>query len=186
MTGPPAGGMSPGRRRRRGARMLASHADLCPFSRAGQITEVRVEPTLAVHDTDANVIVIAKPDLLYLEDGAWVWREIKTRAIPCAPPRTPSGSSRSSRSPPCSWRRTRWRASGTAPASSWSGSPPTAATCCSSTPSDPAQVARAREVIHELAAPWHADETVPARPGPHCTDCPVRRWCPDAQTEETA
>ena len=65
-----------------GSRMLANHADLCPYTEAGQITEVRVEPTLAVHDTDANVIVIAKPDMLYMEDGAWVYREIKTRQRP--------------------------------------------------------------------------------------------------------
>ena len=91
--------MSPGRRPGPGARMLASHADLCLFSRAGRLGEVRVEPPLVVHDTAANVIVIARADLLYLEDGAWVWREIKTRA---RPPRlrgsTSWRSSRSSRS----------------------------------------------------------------------------------------
>ena len=38
-----------------------------------------------MHDTAANVIVTARPDLLYLEDGAWVWREIKSRARPPRP-----------------------------------------------------------------------------------------------------
>ena len=53
-------------------------------------------------------------------------------------------------------------------------------------PNDPAEAALAREVIHELAVLWHADKAMPARPGPHCADCPVRRWCPDAQTVATA
>ena len=47
-------------------------------------------------------------------------------------------------------------------------------------PNDPAHLARAREVIHGLAAPWHADETAAPRPGRECGTCPVRRWCPDA------
>jgi hypothetical protein len=47
-------------------------------------------------------------------------------------------------------------------------------------PNDHAHLARAREVIHDLAAPWHADETAAPRPGPECRTCPVRRWCPDA------
>ena len=32
-------------------------------------------------------------------------------------------------------------------------------------PDDPAHLARAREVIHGLAAPWHADDTAAPRPG---------------------
>ena len=40
---------------RRGALMLASQAEMCPFHRIGQIGEVRVEPRLTVHDTAANV-----------------------------------------------------------------------------------------------------------------------------------
>ena len=47
-------------------------------------------------------------------------------------------------------------------------------------PNDHAHLARAREVIHDLAAPWHADETATPWPGPECRTCPVRRWCPDA------
>ncbi len=47
-------------------------------------------------------------------------------------------------------------------------------------PNDHAHLARAREVIHDLAAPWHMDDTAAPRPGPECRKCPVRRWCPDA------
>ena len=47
--------------------------------------EVRVEPLLTVHDTAANVIVTARPDVLYVEDGSWVWRETKSMTRPPRP-----------------------------------------------------------------------------------------------------
>jgi len=168
-----------------GARMIASHADLCPFSRAGQITEVRVEPTIAVLDTDANVIVIAKPDLLYLEDGAWVWREVKTRAYPLR------STADALWEFPQLALATLFLARDVLPGKRDGARAELEWLTADSgdvlliDPSDLAQVTRAREVIHELAAPWHADKTMPANPGRHCADCPVRRWCPDAQTKET-
>lgn len=175
-----------GEEARNGARMIASHADLCPFGRAGQITEVRVEPTIAVLDTDANVIVIAKPDLLYLEDGAWVYREVKTRTHPLR------STADTLRQFPQLALATLLLAQDALPGKR-EGSrvelewlTPGSGDVLLIDPNDPAQVIQAREVIHELAAPWHSDKTMPARPGPHCAGCPVRRWCPDAQTEETA
>ncbi|MEU0547636.1 PD-(D/E)XK nuclease family protein [Micromonospora sp. NPDC005979] len=58
-----------------GARLLRQHAEICPLRYAN---EVKTEPDLAYDDTDANVVVLVKPDLLYEERGAWVWREVKT------------------------------------------------------------------------------------------------------------
>lgn len=169
-----------------GARMIASHADLCPFSRAGQITEVRVEPTIAVLDTDANVIVIAQPDLLYLEDGAWVWREVKTKTRPLR------SAADALREFPQLALATLFLALDALPGKRDGARVELEWLTADSgdvllvDPNDPAEAALAREVIHELAMLWHADKTMPARPGPHCADCPVRRWCPEAQTEATA
>ena len=169
-----------GEEARRAALMLASHAELCPFNRAGQITEVRVEPTLAVHDTDANVIVIAKPDLLYLEDGAWVWREIKTRQARCGQGPTCSGTSRSSRSRSCSGRERAGGQAGGHARRAGAALPRLRRHVLLIDPNDPAQVATAREVIHDLAAPWHADKTAAARPGRALRSAArSARWCPD-------
>jgi hypothetical protein len=169
-----------------GARMIASHADLCPFKRADQITEVRVEPRLAVLDTDANVIVIAKPDLLYLEDGAWVWREVKTRNQPLR------STEDALRDTPQLALATLFLALNVFPGKREGARVELEWLTADSgdvlliDPNDPAEVDRAREVVRELAAPWHADKTMRARPGRHCADCPVRRWCPDAWTKESA
>jgi hypothetical protein len=167
-----------GKEARRGALMLASHAEMCPFHRAGRLGEVRVEPLLAVHDTAANVIVTARPDVLYLEDGAWVWHEVKSRV---RPPRR--GTDLLEEFPQLALgmillaenllegkpARTRVELELLYPDSS---------DMVLFDPNDPAHLARAREVIHGLAAPWHADETAAPRPGGHCGTCPVRQWCP--------
>lgn len=169
-----------------GARMLASHADLCAFHHAGQITEVRLEPTLAFHDTSANVIAIAKPDLLYLDDGAWVWRETKTRQQLPRP-----GPDLVRKFPQLAL------AAVLMAENALGGKPsgqrielellaPEGGDVLLVDPSDSAEISKARAVLHDLAAPWHADETAAAHPGPHCADCPVRRWCPDADTEAAA
>jgi CRISPR/Cas system-associated exonuclease Cas4 (RecB family) len=174
-----------GAQARVGALMLANHADLCPFHHGDQITEVRLEHTFAVHDTAANVVVIAKPDMLYLDDGAWVWRELKTRL------RLPQ------RGPDPYHDYPQLALAVVLMAENALGGKPAgqrvelellssrASDIWLIDPSDPAEVNQARAVLHELAAAWHADETYPARPGPHCADCPVRRWCPDADTGAT-
>jgi len=169
-----------GEEARRGALMLASHAEMCPFHRVGQIGEVRVEPLLTVHDTAANVIVTARPDLLYLEDGSWVWRETKTKARPLRP-----GADLLTEYPQLALGMILL-------AENLLGGKPTgrrvevevlypdSSDMILLDPNDHAHLARAREVILDLAAPWHADETAAPRPGAECRSCPVRRWCPDA------
>jgi hypothetical protein len=165
-----------------GARMLASHAEICAFRRRDHITEVRLEPKLAFHDTAANVIVIAKPDMIYLEDGAWVWREVKSRM------RLPRSTADLFRDFPQLALATVLLAE-----NALGGNPigmrvelellaPEAGDVLLIDPANPAEVIRARKALYELAAPWHADQMAHARPGPHCRNCPVSRWCPDAQT----
>jgi hypothetical protein len=169
-----------GEEARRGTLMLASHAEMCPFHRAGQIGEVQVEPLLTVHDTAANVIVTARPDILYLEDGSWVWREIKTRAKPLRP-----GTDLLMEYPQLALgvillAENLLEGKPTGRRVELEVLYPDSSDMILLDPNDHAQLARAREVIHGLAAPWHADETAAPRPSPECRACPVRRWCPDA------
>jgi hypothetical protein len=169
-----------GKEARRGALMLASHAEMCPFHRASRLGEVRVEPLLTVHDTAANVIVTARPDVLYLEDGAWVWREIKSRTRPPRP-----GTDLLEKFPQLALGMILLAEN------LLEGKPtgmrvelellyPDFSDMVLLDPNDPAHLARAREVIHGLAAPWHADENAAPRPGGECGTCPVRQWCPAA------
>ncbi|MEV7925466.1 MULTISPECIES: PD-(D/E)XK nuclease family protein [unclassified Kitasatospora] len=63
-----------------GAKLLRGHAAVCPMRLVRDATDVRNEPRVVRHDTAADVVVVARPDLLYRDGGAWVWRETKTAA----------------------------------------------------------------------------------------------------------
>jgi hypothetical protein len=167
-----------------GVRMLAHHPEVCAFQDLDSITEVRVEPRLVFHDTAANAIVIARPDMLYLQDGSWVWRETKTTQKP------------------------RWfhddlldefpqlalaavlladGALGGDPAGSrveLEVLRPGAADIPMIDPTDPAQVTKARSVLQQLAQPWRDDEAFEARPGKACQWCRVSQWCPSFPGED--
>jgi PD-(D/E)XK nuclease superfamily len=167
-----------------GARMLANHAYLCPFHRDDRIANARPEPVLAFHDTAANVIVTAKPDLVYEEDGILVWRETKTRQFMARP-----GVNLFADFPQVAL------ATVLLAENALGGDPvgarielellaPDGGDVLLVDPNDPDELARARTAVRELAAPWHADELAMARPGPHCSDCPVRRWCPEGHSKE--
>lgn len=160
-----------------GARMLAHHIEVCPFLDAPEIDSVRVEPKLTFLDTVARALVIAKPDLLYQEQGYWVWRELKTT------------------------QRMKWRHSdplyefpqlalGVAVLAGGGLGPgrvgrveleilrPSGAEVVLIDPSDDERVETARNVLHEWANPWRSDHTFEARPGRSCRGCPVSTWCP--------
>jgi PD-(D/E)XK nuclease superfamily len=164
-----------------GALMIAHHVDVCAFGRCGgRIGEVRLEPTVTLHDTAANVIVVAKPDLLYLDDGSWVWRETKTTQRT-----TPIRADVLETYPQVALAVLILHENvlGGDP----SGSRielevlrPNDADIELVDPNDPDRVAQAREIVRGLAAGWHGDEVFPTSPGPHCQTCPVSQWCPDS------
>jgi hypothetical protein len=163
-----------------GARMLSHHLGVCPLDSPVGVTEVRVEPTLTFYDTAANVIVLAKPDLLYLEGGAWVWRETKTTekdkwfhddlldefpqlalAVLILSRGLLGGNREASRIELETLR-------------------PHGADISLVDPTDPERVAKATCVISSLARPWHGDGDYQATPGNGrvCQSCPVSLWCP--------
>lgn len=161
-----------------GARMIAQHATVCAFQHADHITEVRLEPSLCYFDDATNLIILAKPDMLYLENNGWVWREIKTVR-------------RHRRMDTDVLQRFPQLALGVLilSANLLGGDPsghrveletltPDDADIEPFDASDPAIVVHARAIVRALAEPWHRDDVAVAQPGPHCHECPVRRWCP--------
>ena len=140
-----------------------------------------MRPSLAFHDTAANVIVVAAPDLLYLEDGGWVWREVKTSEKPL-------------RSTADLFRVFPQLALATVllAENALGGNPerarvelevltPAAADLLYMDPGDPDDVARARQEVLRLAGPWHGDRAARG-PGKRCGNCPVSRWCPEGRS----
>jgi CRISPR/Cas system-associated exonuclease Cas4 (RecB family) len=169
-----------------GRDMLLHHVDACPFQDAALIQRVEPEALRVVHDTAAQAVVIAKPDLLYQEDGSWVWRELKTTrkrrrhhedlldtypqlalAVALLAQGALGGDPDGSRVEVEILRP--------------DGSDPHVID-----PTDPGRQRKALSVLRRYAGPWREDETWDARPGPHCRSCPVSRWCPSAAPDGAA
>jgi len=160
-----------------GARMLARHVEVCPFRDAPEVDSVRVEPQLTFLDLVARAVVVAKPDLVYREEGQWVWRELKTTQKP-----RPSFSDPLEEYPQL--------ALGVAALAGGALGPggagrveleilrPSGAKLVLIDPTDSERVKTARRVLREWAGPWREDSLFEARPGKECQWCPVSQWCP--------
>jgi hypothetical protein len=166
-----------------GAQLMARHVAICPLKYADRDTPPRPEEILAFDDPAADTVVIAQPDLLYLDSGGWVWRETKTTKYTA----DRSGKDILEAYPQAALALV-LLAEGVL-----GGNPsrvrveleilrPTGPDLELISPSDPARVAKAREVLASFAAPWHADRTFAANPGKQCADCEVAHWCPSAAT----
>ncbi|WP_439655934.1 PD-(D/E)XK nuclease family protein [Lentzea sp. HUAS TT2] len=164
-----------------GSQMLGRHLDVCPYN-AGPITDVSFEPELAFHDTAANVVVIAKPDVLFRDNGAVVWRETKTTQREDRYHDDPLDA------------HPQLALAIVLLADGHLGGEPTGARVeletlrpgsanleCIEPFHEPERVAKARQVLHDLAEPWRSDEIFTARPtGRVCGTCPVSQWCSSA------
>jgi hypothetical protein len=154
--------------------MLRQHARVCPLLH--NITDPRPEPRLVYDDTDADVLVLAVPDLLYRDGDSWVWRELKTTrslsddqytldglpqialAIILLNRRVLGGSRVRSRVELEILR-------------------PDRVDIRLYDPFDEQTVARATEIVLGFVKDWHIDTTFAARPGSGCRECEVVRWC---------
>lgn len=162
---------------------LRRHLDVCPLRGPGEITEVSPEPRVTAYDPTADVLVLARPDLLRRVDGQPVWREQKTsltdrgitpeNVLDLVPQLAlavclladgvfgePGGLAELEQLTPDAGRVITLDAG------------------------DPAVVSAARAVLADRARDWHRDTEFPASPGPWCRLCPVARWCPDALDPE--
>ncbi|MFI7103662.1 PD-(D/E)XK nuclease family protein [Streptomyces sp. NPDC050161] len=180
----PDGFVLPDEERRLGAVLLRRHAAVCPVSRVRDRSDVWAEPRVVRHDTTADVMVIAAPDLLYRDGGSWVWRETKTSmsdqrrpgALLEAYPQLALGVLLLARG-------------------SLGGSPvrarvelevlrPSGADLEILDPFTPVVRSAADEVTHALAADWYTDDRYAAAPGAACARCEMARWCSQGVTGE--
>ncbi|MFD7652856.1 PD-(D/E)XK nuclease family protein [Actinosynnema sp. NPDC059797] len=166
---------------RAGSQMLGQHLDTCPFN-AGAITDVRVEPELTFYDTTANVIVIAKPDVLFHDNGGVVWRETKTTQLEGRFHDDPLDAYPQLALATVLLNDGHLGGDLTGARVELETLRPGGATVeCIEPFHEPDRVAKARQVLHDLAEPWRSDEVFTARPTARvCGTCPVSRWCSSA------
>lgn len=160
-----------------GRRMIEHHRALCAFQSSEVAEQARVEPTLVVHDPQARAVVVAKPDLLYRDGEAWVWREVKTTTRPQQFATDPIEMPQLAMAVVI--------LSSGALGGEFEGARveleilhPDGSDIQLIDAADPDQITRARDALRSYVEPWYHDEVFPARPGRNCRWCPVSRWCP--------
>ncbi len=169
-----------------GALLLRRHAAVCPLRYVGDGTDVRTEPRVVRHDTAADVVVLAAPDLLYRDAGSWVWRETKT-----------SVTDRRSDRPLLERYPQLALAVVLIARGDLGGEPfrarvelevlrPGGADLEIIDPFAPANRVTAEKVLRAMVADWHGDDQYAARPGRSCERCEVARWCTASSVSEVA
>jgi PD-(D/E)XK nuclease superfamily len=159
-----------------GTRLIRHHAEVCPLQHVRNSADVRIEPDLVFDDTDADVVVLAKPDLLYLEDDGWVWRETKT-----------AGSDRwKGQSPLVEYPQLALAVTliGAGVLGGGRGRVelemlrPGGPDLVTFDPFTAEVRAGADRAMADHVRAWHADDQFLPSPGPECSRCEVARWCP--------
>ncbi|MHC0429186.1 PD-(D/E)XK nuclease family protein [Streptomyces sp. O3] len=147
---------------------------------------MRTEPRVVRHDTAADVVVIAEPDLLYRDADSWVWRETKT-----------SATDRRSLRPLLELYPQLALAVVLIARGDLGGAPscarvelevlrPGGADLEIIDPFAPANRTAAEGVLRAMVADWHGDDHYPAVPGRSCERCEVARWCSASPAAESA
>ncbi|MGV9270260.1 PD-(D/E)XK nuclease family protein [Kitasatospora sp. NPDC003701] len=182
----PAGYDLPADERALGARLLRHHAAVCPLRLARDGADVRTEPRVVRHDTTADVIVIAAPDLLYRDAGSWVWRETKTSSYQ-------SSSNRSLLEQYPQLALAALLLAG----GDLGGSPdrarielevlrPGGADLEVIDPFAAGTRATAERIVRDLVDGWLQDDDYPARPGRACARCEMTPWCSKSAIRQEA
>ncbi|MBT2208728.1 PD-(D/E)XK nuclease family protein [Actinomadura sp. NEAU-AAG7] len=162
--------------------MVGDHSLVCPMRNAGGDADAEFLPEhqVVVHDPAADVVVIAKIDLLYRIGGVWRFRETKTcrrlyegdllkkyRQVALAVLLSAEGALPGG---PGGCRVELERLTATGPV------------LTEFDVNDPELVREAREIAQSSLAGWHSDDTLATSPGRACQTCGFARWCPDAAT----
>ncbi|WP_205647934.1 PD-(D/E)XK nuclease family protein [Actinomadura rubteroloni] len=164
---------------RLGIQMIGDHALVCPLGRLHENADILPERYVVAYDPSADVVVIAKTDLVYRAADSWVLRETKTTA------RSLNDGDLLDRIPQLALGLV-LSAEGVLPGGR-GGCRVELERLTSTGPvvsvldaTDPELVERARRIVTAYAEQWREDELFPTRPGKECKGCGFVRWCPDA------
>ncbi|WP_283133163.1 PD-(D/E)XK nuclease family protein [Rhizohabitans arisaemae] len=166
---------------------LRNHLPICPLDGPGPITEVVPEPRVASYDAEADVVVIASPDLLRRAGGELVYREQKTSDAH----RGITAENALELVPQLALAVCLIADGALGPAGDSGGRveleqlTPVSGDLITLRVSDPGVLATARRIVSDRARGWHGETGFRATPGPWCRFCPVSRWCADAEPADS-
>lgn len=165
------------------AALLAAHARHCPLRTLPARAPLYAGLLLNAEDVRTDVLVLARPDLLYRDGDSWVQRRTVTaRHVP-----EEEGPALVAARPHLALA-VLFFAFGVVPLGEASRVEletltPDGAHVHTVDPFSPAVRAESRSLISELTSLWHRDTVHPPTPGRVCASCSHRRWCPAAPPE---
>ncbi|WP_208722591.1 PD-(D/E)XK nuclease family protein [Amycolatopsis thermoflava] len=168
-----------GAQARLGVQMIADHALTCPLDGPAGHVEAHPEQPIVVFDQQANVVVVAKVDLLYRAGDAWAVRETKTASVL-------DESDLLTQFPQLALAVVLAAEDGLRPGErvgvelerlSASGPVVTELDV-----DDPEFVAAAKAVVTARVEGWHSTPALTAKAGKVCKTCPFGKWCPERKS----
>ncbi|MFI6797613.1 PD-(D/E)XK nuclease family protein [Streptosporangium canum] len=163
---------------------LLQHLEKCPLDVPDTVV-VGVKKAIHGLDHDAQVVVAATPDLAVLRDRKLILREVKTAATLPSHGRDEAYSQYFQipfllRMLACGLAARHGAAAGRVELEMLT---PDGAHVWAWDSDHQMTADVAAGDVRRAVDPWHTDTTWASRPGPQCTWCPVRQWCPDADDE---
>lgn len=166
---------------------LVQHVDVCPIGEGTQV--ISIEAPLYGYDATSDVLVATTPDMVFVDgQDSLVIRETKTtsRDLP------DSNAEAFDQFFAAAWLLNLFASGYRGPYQSTSARlelevlSPGDSRVFQWDLNDEPVLRMARKEVRQRAKSWHQDTTWEATPGKHCAWCPVRRWCPDAESDEEA
>ncbi|MFD9702117.1 PD-(D/E)XK nuclease family protein [Lentzea sp. NPDC059081] len=167
-----------GEQARLGVQMIADHSLTCALRGPAGDVEAHPERPVVVFDPKANVVVVAKTDLLCRSGDVWKVRETKTVSVLDESdlmtqfPQLALAVVLSAEDGLRAGDHVRVeleRLSATGPV------------VTELDVDDPEVVAAARSVVQARVGAWHASPALTAKPGRVCKTCPFTQWCPESK-----
>ncbi|WP_234545277.1 PD-(D/E)XK nuclease family protein [Streptomyces shenzhenensis] len=164
---------------------LAQHVEICPVRDETQV--ISIEAPVYGYDALADVIIVSAPDMIYVDaDDSLVIRETKTtsRDMP------QDDAEAFDQFFAVAWLLSLFASGYRGPYQSASARLELEVITSDASRvfewdlKDKGVLRMAQKEVRRRVKSWHGDVTWAATPGRHCTWCPVRGWCPEAQRDD--
>jgi hypothetical protein len=159
------------------AAMATHHLGICPKADP-EVSALTTQTYVAALDATSRILLVGRPDAIYLRDSGVVWRETKTHAT--LAPRSVEQLVETDIAAALYLILLGSGASGTPDALEWEELSASGHELTTLLADDKDLVEAARAHVSAAVADLLADSTYVPRVGVGCIQCPVRGWCPDA------
>jgi PD-(D/E)XK nuclease superfamily len=159
------------------AAMASQHLGICPKADP-EVSGLTTQAYVAALDATSRILLVGRPDAIYLRDSCVVWRETKTHTT--LTPRSAEQLIETDIAAALYLVLLGSGAAGTPDVLEWEELSSNGHELTTLPADDEDLAEAARSHVSAAVADLIADSAYAPRIGVGCTQCPVRGWCPDA------